>query len=137
MKSLNVSKLGVIGSIIYGFFIVNYLDNIYNPRIVYGWHFFLVLIYLALPLFISRNIRELIAYFIIVSLTNDLTYAIFRNMFLNGSYNLIEWYMFQLGFKGLKRAWTADFLFFKVKVSSILMGLSIYVRFAILILVLL
>ena len=126
---------GVIGSLVYGFFIVNFLDNAFNPSIVHGWHFFLILIYLAFPLLISRTLWELAEYFTIISLTNDLTYAPFRNLFLNGSYDLLKWYMFQLGFKGLDPTWTADFFFFKIRVCSLLMGLSIYVRFTILFLV--
>jgi len=126
-------KEKLIISFIYGFFLVNYLDLIFNPRIVPGWHLVLTLIYLALPLFISRNIYELVFYTLFVSLVNDLTYYVFGNLFLNRNVNLLLWYSYQLGLSS-KPGWVADFMFFKVRVTSQIMALSIYLRIICLIL---
>lgn len=118
----------VLAVVLYSFFIVNFLDNVLDPRNCPGWHLILIGIYAVLPLFLSRNLREFIMLFIVASLVNDLTYAIFRNMFFNGSYDLSGWYMWQLGFKGFSPRWTADFMFFKVRVSSVLMGAFVWMR---------
>jgi len=118
----------VLAVILYSFFIVNFLDNVLDPRNCPGWHLILVGIYAVLPLFLAKNMRECICMFVVVSLVNDLSYAVFRNLFLNGSYDLLRWYMWQLGFKGFCGGWTADFMFFKVKVSSVMMGAWVWLR---------
>jgi len=118
----------LLASVMYSFFIVNYLDNVFNPRVCPGWHLILAGIYAVLPLFLARNIREFLILFIAVSLVNDLTYALFRNMFLDGSYDLLRWYMWQLGMMGWSGGWTADFMFFKIRVSSALMGAFVWAR---------
>jgi len=118
----------VLAVVLYSFFVVNFLDNVLNPVNCPGWHLILIGIYAVLPLFLSRNLREFIMLFIVASLVNDLTYALFRNIFLNGNYDLYEWYMWQFGMCGFKPRWTADFMFFKVRVSSVMMGAWVWLR---------
>ena len=128
-------KHKLLAVILYSFLIVNYLDNICNPRTVPGWHLILAGIYAVLPLFISETYKELLILYITASLINDLTYAPFRLLFIDSKclwlgkcISLLDWYMWQLGFKGLNYKWTADFLLVKVKVSSTLMGAFIWLR---------
>lgn len=59
---------------------------------------------------------------------NDLFFAPMGNLLLASNYNLLDWYMGQLGFQGLKQFWTFRGGIITFKVTSIIMGLSIYAR---------
>jgi hypothetical protein len=62
------------------------------------------------------------------SLFNDLGYYPAAFLFFGRKVDLAEWYVFQLGFKGMETAWTFNGGFFTFPMTSLLMGLSIYAR---------
>jgi hypothetical protein len=59
---------------------------------------------------------------------NDLTYAPIGIILLNRKYDLVDWYLFQLGFRGSEVRWFMDYGVFEVPVTSLGLGISIYLR---------
>ena len=123
----------LIYAFIYGLFMINIIDL--TVKTFWGYHIFLILMYFF-PFFIACLILgfddwELLASLgLLSSLMNDLFYAPIGNIFFHINYDLREWYAWQLGFGGASVKWYFQGGFFTIPVSSILMGLSIYARIA-------
>jgi hypothetical protein len=75
-----------------------------------------------------KNWDLFLALGLLSSLMNDLFYAPMSNYFFGGSYNLSEWFLQQLGFRGNIVIYHFQGGFFTFPVTSWLMGLSIYLR---------
>ncbi len=118
----------------YGLLIVNWID-LFGSKAP-GYHIWLILIYLA-PfdvLLVFQGLKDwqlAVCLALIVSLVNDLDYYITGDLFFGFHVNLISWLAGQLGFLGEKVLFTFDAGLFTVPISSITMGLSVYVRIAI------
>lgn len=115
----------------YGLFVVNIIDL--TVQGFPGYHLFLTLLYfypfLVACLVLGFDDWELlIGLGFVSSLMNDLLYAPVGVLLFKKHYDLAEWYLWQLGFRGLDVKWYFDAGFVRVPVSSILMGLSIYAR---------
>jgi hypothetical protein len=127
-------------SFIYGLFMINVIDL--TIKGFWGYHIFLIMMYffpfLIACLILGFDDWELLAGLgLISSLMNDLFYAPVGNLFFSLKYDLLEWYVWQLGFCGLNVKWCFNGGFFTIPVSSLLMGLSIYARIILAYLVLL
>lgn len=117
--------------IFYGVFIINVIDlNILSS----GWfHIFLILLcfYPSIGILLISKLRNwnlALALGLLVSLMNDLFFAPIGNLLSASNYNLLDWYMRQLGFQGLKQFWTFQGGIITFKVTSIAIGLSVYAR---------
>lgn len=120
-------------SIIYGLLVINYVDLLVNPSIMKGYHLWLQSMYLIpyIPLVIAGGVKLIllcVTLAIITSLMNDLFYAPVGILLLNRKYDLVDWYLFQLGFKGSEVRWFMDYGVIEVPVSSLELGISIYLR---------
>lgn len=129
-KTVFIVKL-LLYSFVYGLFIINVIDL--TTKGFWGYHLFLIACYFApfviVCLIIGFDDWELLMSLgLIASLMNDLFYAPIGMILFGRKYDLVEWYLWQLGFYGLDTKWWFDGGFFKIPVSSILMGLSIYAR---------
>jgi hypothetical protein len=111
----------------YGFFAINYIDHVAAPHTAQGYHAWLTFMYFA-PFLLFYDWKTVVVYGLIVSLLNDLFYAPFGNFFLGKSYNLLDWYSFQLGRKSSTLWWFYDAGFFKIRVTSLTMFASILMR---------
>ncbi|MBS7641433.1 MAG: hypothetical protein QXE73_00040 [Candidatus Bathyarchaeia archaeon] len=118
-------------SIFYGVFIINLID-LELP--VKGWyHIFLIIMYfcpsiLLLALFGLRNWDLALAVGLLISLMNDLFYGPLGNILSVTNYNLLWWYSWQLGLYGMDQRWIFQGGPLNFRVTSFIMGLSIYVR---------
>jgi len=83
-----------------------------------------------------RSWKLALAMGLLVTLLNDLTYAPMGNLLFNQGRDLLSWYSNQLGLAGWDYRFIADFGLFRVPAWSWLMGLSIYVRIALVVLLL-
>lgn len=129
----------VIFSLLYGIFYVNFIDIITPGSSIPGYHLWLMILYfipfLSLLIIYGLRMWKIIVFLaFIVSLMNDLLFYPVKLLFFQKSPNLYEWYLFQLGFKGTTTAWTFNAAFLTIPVTSILMGLTIYLRVAIIML---
>jgi hypothetical protein len=119
-------------SFIYGFFVINIIDV--TTRSFWGYHLFLVTLYffpfIIVVLILGFNDWELLfGLGIISSLMNDLFYAVISNVLFHANYDLVSWFLQQLGFYGNRDlGWSFNGGFFRVEVTSLLMGASIYAR---------
>jgi hypothetical protein len=126
----------IVLSAIYGAFWVNPVDLSGLGQQLPYYHLWLIALYFAptIGLFAFYGFKDwelYLAVVLLVSLMNDLLYyPVALLMHLTSGINLLDWYMMQLGLKG----WQVDFMFkggfFQFPVYSWLMGLSIYVRIA-------
>jgi hypothetical protein len=120
-------------SLLYGFFVINVVDLTTKGFTWYHW--FLIALeffpFLVVCLTIGFDDWELLASLgLLSSLMNDLFYAVVSNALFHGSYDLQEWFIQQLGFRGSRVIFHFQGGFFAFPVTSLLMGLSIYARIA-------
>jgi len=124
-------------SFLYGFFFVNVIDLDIHPVGFMGYHLWLTSLYFIpfIPLLLTLGLDSLKLIFamgLLVSLINDLLYYPAAIIIYGRKVDLWSFYMGQLGFKVWKAPpWNFDFLLFKIKPYSWLMGLTIYIRIAI------
>jgi hypothetical protein len=123
----------LIYSFMYGLFVINIIDLTIIK--FWGYNIFLIILYfipflIICPIFGFNDWELFIGLGLLSSLVNDLSYALIGNIFFHMHYNLLDWIIFQLGFYGSdgKYCWVFDGGFFKFQITSIIMGLSIYVR---------
>lgn len=118
-------------SIFYGVFIINLIDLELPVR---GWyHIFLTIMYfcpsiLLLALLGLKNWDLALAIGLLISLMNDLFYGPIGNLLSVTNYNLLWWYSWQLGLYGMDQRWIFQGGPLHFGVTSLVMGLSIYVR---------
>ncbi|MEM0111350.1 MAG: hypothetical protein QXK90_01145 [Candidatus Parvarchaeota archaeon] len=123
-------------SAIYGLIHVNYIDLVSPGSNIPGYHLWLAALYFApfIPILFILGFDdwELLASMgLMASLMNDLFYCPVGALLLGRKADLLDWYLFQLGFRGLEARWSLNLGFTAIPVSSILMGVSIYMRLAI------
>jgi hypothetical protein len=114
----------------YGFFVINYIDHVVALHTVQGYHAWLIFMYFA-PFLLFYDWKRIIIYGLTVSLLNDLFYAPFGSIFLGKTYDLLDWYSFQLGLKGHTTWWYLQLGVFTLPVSSLTMLTYIILRFEI------
>jgi hypothetical protein len=117
--------------LLYGLFVINILDL--TVRGFWGYHLFLILLYflpfLAVGLVVGFEYwRLLLGLGLLTSLMNDLFYGFIGNALGWTHYQLKQWMAWQFGFYGTEVKWYFNGGFFKIPVSSLLMGTSIYAR---------
>ena len=120
-------------SILYGLLVINYVDLLVSPRIMRAYHIWLQSMYVVpyIPLVIAEGVKLIplcVTLAIITSLMNDLLYAPVGILLLNRKYDLVDWYLYQLGFRGFEVRWFMDYGVAEVPVSSLGLGISIYLR---------
>lgn len=135
--NIPLSKL-MTYSLLYGLFGINYIDLVVPGSSVPGYHLWLGIAYftpfIPLLLLLGFDSWELVGSLgLISSLMNDIFYRPIGILMLGRPYELHEWYMFQLGFKGFTRAWDLNAGFSIFTVTSLLMGISVYLRAAIIV----
>jgi uncharacterized membrane protein HdeD (DUF308 family) len=132
-RQLTLLKL-VLFSAFYGLVLINWIDLYATTAPAY--HIWLVLTYMApfgvLIVFQGFEDWQLaLSLGLLVSLMNDVGYYFVGDLIFGFQKALIPWVMGQLGFQG----WTVLFYFqggfFTIPVTSVLMGLSIYARAAV------
>jgi hypothetical protein len=127
-------KLSVY-SALYGLLAINYIDLVTPGSNVPGYHLWLTIQYFApfIPILFVLGFDDwelALAMGLWGSLYNDLFYAPVGRLLFGRTVDLLEWYSFQFGFKGLQDSWTFNGGFFTFPVTSLLMGLSIHARTA-------
>jgi uncharacterized membrane protein HdeD (DUF308 family) len=124
----------VLFALVYGFLNVNWIDLYYNQ--VPAYHLWLILTYMApfgvLLVFQGLKDWELaLSLGLLVSLCNDLGYFFSGDLFFGFHVNLVTWLEGQLGLQGFRVLFDFQGGAFNFPVTSILMGLSIYARVAV------
>lgn len=117
----------VVFAVIYGLVFINYIDIAIAYGIRSGYHLWLILMYF-MPFVLLSDIKQCLALGLIASLCNDLFFYPLSNLIAGKNYDILEIYMFQLGFQLFHVRWYADLLFVRIPVSSLLMGTTIYAR---------
>jgi hypothetical protein len=120
-------------SAIYGLLSINYIDLVIPGSNVPGYHLWLLFQYFLpfIPLLFLLGFDDwelVLSMGLLGSLFNDLGYAPIGMLIFNRKFDLINWYSFQLGFQGYKVWWYFDAVIFRIPVTSIGMGISIYTR---------
>jgi len=120
-------------SSIYGLIHVNYIDLVVPGSNVPGYHLWLIALYFApfVPILFTLGFDDwelLVSMGLTASLMNDLFYHPIGMLLFGREVNLLDWYLFQLGLKGLRVDWSLNLGFASIPVSSLLMGASIYAR---------
>jgi len=131
-KQLTLVKL-VVFALIYGFVNVNWIDLYYNR--VPAYHIWLILTYMApfVVLLVFQGFKDwqlALSLGLLVSLVNDLGYYISGDLLFGFHKALIPWLMGQLGAQGNQILFVFQGGFFTIKVTSYLMGASVYLRMA-------
>lgn len=132
-KQITLIKL-IAFAVFYGLLIVNWIDLFGSSAP--GYHVWLILVYLA-PfdvLLVFQGLKDwqlAVCLALIVSLVNDLDYYITGDLFFGFHVNLIPWLAGQLGFLGGKVLFTFDAGVFTLPITSLVMGISVYSRMAI------
>jgi len=125
-----IGKL-IIYSMLYGLIMINWVDLF--PQQLPAYHLWLVIMYFA-PfgiVVLLRGVEDwelLISLGLLASLMNDLFYYPVGNLLFGFNIDLLEWYKWQLGLYLFDTKWTFKGGLIQFKVSSILMGVSIYLR---------
>ncbi len=120
---------------IYGLVSINYIDFFPKNMVIARWyHIWLIGQYFTpfIIIMLVFGIWEweiVLALGLSVSLCNDLMYAPMGLLFGTWHGDLLEWYKWQLGFYGLSSKWIFEGGFLTFPVTSIVMGISIYIRF--------
>lgn len=127
-----IAKL-ILYSVAFGALHVNYIDLVVPGSQVPGYHLWLVVHYFVpfltvVLLFGARYWDVTLALGLLASLMNDLLYFPVGNLLLGRNYDLLDCYLFQLGFKDGEVRWRFNGGFFTVPVSSWLMAFTIYAR---------
>ncbi|MEM0457406.1 MAG: hypothetical protein QXI01_06795 [Nitrososphaerota archaeon] len=120
---------------------MNYIDLVTPGSSIPGYHLWLIALYFApfVPILLILGFDDwelLVSMGLTASLMNDLFYYPIGMLLFGRTVDLLDWYMFQLGFKGFEVHWHANLGFTVIPVSSLLMGASIYVRLIIVVLLL-
>jgi hypothetical protein len=121
----------LVYAFLYGLFIINIIDLTIK---VFAWyHIFLIMLYffpfIIVCLILGFDDWELLVGLgLLASLMNDLFYGVIGNILFHTNYDLSEWFMNQLGFNDGKYLFTFMGGLFTLKVTSLIMGLSIYAR---------
>lgn len=123
----------ILYSVIYGLLMINYIDLVTPGSNIPGYHLWLIIQYFApfipiLCLFGFENWELVLSLGLLGSLMNDLFYAPIGILCFNKNYNLVDWYLWQLGFYMFDVKWQANIGFTLIPVSSLLMGVLIYAR---------
>jgi hypothetical protein len=132
------TKILVFFAILYGLVFINYIDIIVPGGDVYGYHFWLVLMYFLpfVGFLISdlRNWRLMLGLGFIVSLMNDVFYHLIRYL-VGFNVNLSEYYSLWL-IPQNATLFQLNLGFVNIPVQSWMMAASIYLRFAVVFIVL-
>lgn len=128
-------------SSLYGLIHVNYIDLVTPGSSIPGYHLWLIALYFApfVPILLILGFDDwelLVSMGLTASLMNDLFYYPIGMLLFGRTVDLLDWYMFQLGFKGFEVRWSANLGFTLIPVSSILMASTIYVRIVLITLIL-
>lgn len=132
-KHLVIIKL-VLFSVVYGFVNINWIDLFATSAPYY--HIWLILAYFA-PfgvLIVFQGLKDwqlALSLALLVSLINDLGYFFTGDLLFGFRVQLIPWLAGQLGFMGSKVLFTFQGGLLTFPVPSVLMGLSIYGRIAV------
>ena len=125
---------------LYGLVSINYIDFAPHHPVIGNWYHLWLLGQYFVPFMIILFIYGIYEWEIVgalglsVSLMNDLFYAPMGYIWGIWKGNMLSWYLWQLGFDWLNAKWIFQGGFFSVRVTSILMGLSIYIRILIVVL---
>lgn len=126
-------------SAVYGFFMINYVDLLglaSDP--LHAYHLWLIGMYFApfvliLLIYGKKDWQVFLALGLLASLMNDGLFPL-ADQVMFGVHSccgtLLDFYKFNLGFDGLKTAWSFQGGLIQFPVSSVLMGVSIYARVA-------
>jgi len=128
------ARLLIAFAFLYGLLAINYIDLTTNGSQTPAYHLWLLAMYFApsapVVLALGRGAWRLaLSMGLVASLANDLFYRPVGAL-LFGRGDLAEWYMWQLGLRGMDTRWAFNAGVFEVPVSSLAMGLSIYARLA-------
>jgi hypothetical protein len=121
----------LVYAFLYGLFIINIIDLTIK---VFAWyHIFLIMLYffpfIIVCLILGFDDWELLVGLgLLSSLMNDLFYGVIGNILFHTNYDISEWFMRQLGFEEDRYLFTFMGGLFTLKVTSLIMGLSIYAR---------
>jgi len=137
-KQLTLVKL-VVFALFYGFVNVNWIDLYYNR--VPAYHIWLILTYMApfAVLLVFQGFKDWQLAFslgLLVSLVNDLGYYFSGDLLFGFHKQLIPWLSGQLGFQGNTPLFIFQGGIFTIRVTSYIMGASIYLRMAVVVAVL-
>ncbi len=137
-KQLTLVKL-VVFALFYGFVDVNWVDLYYNR--VPAYHIWLILTYMApfMVLLVFQGLKDwqlALSLGILVSLVNDLGYYVSGDLLFRFHEKLVPWLSGQLGFQGGKFLFTFQGGLFTIRVTSYLMGASVYARIAVVVVIL-
>jgi hypothetical protein len=121
----------LVYAFLYGLFIINIIDL--TIKVFTWYHIFLIMLYffpfIIVCLILGFDDWELlIGLGLLSSLMNDLFYGVIGNILFHMNYDISEWFMRQLGFEGDRYLFTFMGGIFTLKVTSLIMGLSIYAR---------
>ena len=136
-SKLELAAKLLIYSSIYGLILINYIDLITPGAPAY--HLWLIFMYFApfIPILFLLGFDDwelVLSLGLLASLMNDLFYYPIGRLLLGRQVDLLEWYKFQLGLEWCTPSWTFQGGIFTFQVTSILMGLSIYLRILIIVL---
>jgi len=140
-KQMTLLKL-VVFAAFYGIVFVNWIDLFNGGAYIYvvpGYHIWVIIAYL-IPFGVLLVVRgwkdwELaLSLGLIASLGNDLCYFIVGDAFFGFQVNLLDWYAHQFGLYGSTTLFVFNGGFFSFDVPSWLMGASIFVRMAVVLL---
>lgn len=137
-RQLTLLKL-ILFSAFYGLVMVNWID-LYGSSAP-GYHIWVILTCMA-PfgvLLVFQGFKDWQVAFalgLLVSLMNDLGYYFMGDLLFGFHVSLIPWLGNQLGFRGNLTLFTFQGGFFSFPVTSIMMGISIYARIAVVVVVL-
>jgi len=137
-RQLTLLKL-ILFSAFYGLVMVNWID-LYGSSAP-GYHIWVILTCMA-PfgvLIVFQGLKDwqiALALGLLVSLMNDLGYYFMGDLLFGFHVSLVPWLGNQLGFRGTEVLFTFEGGFFSFPVTSIMMGISIYARVAVVALIL-
>jgi uncharacterized membrane protein HdeD (DUF308 family) len=137
-RQLMLLKL-ILFSAFYGLVLINWID-LYGSQAP-GYNVWVIMIMMA-PfgvVLVFQGLKDwqlALSLGLLVSLMNDLGYYFIGDLLFNSNVSLVPWLGNQLGFRGTQVLFTFEGGFFSFPVTSLLMGASIYVRVAVVALVL-
>lgn len=137
-RQLTLLKL-ILFSALYGLVLINWID-LYGSQAP-GYNIWVIMIMMA-PfgvVLVFQGFKDwqlALSLGLLVSLMNDLGYYFVGDLLFNFHVSLVPWLGNQLGFRGTEVLFTFEGGLFSFPVTSILMGASIYVRAAVIAVVL-
>ncbi len=132
-RQLTLLKL-ILFSAFYGLLLVNWID-LYGSNAP-AYHIWVIMTCMA-PfgvLIVFQGLKDwqlALSLGLLVSLMNDLGYYFMGDLLFGFHVSLVPWLGNQLGFRGSEALFTFEGGFFSFPVTSILMGISIYARIAV------